>query len=138
MDWIKIYCEEDIQKLNSTYGFFEDSYLVKMEYLSGDGVDENMYGFEEQLNDLKIVFQRLDKNPFSVELWFEHTKRIYMYFHNGNKYLSDIMYAKVCKNEDSYFWTLWEEFDPTNKDHLDLNDVYLIEAESIKWRIIRN
>lgn len=138
MDWIKIYCEEDIQKLNSTYGFFEDSYLVKMEYLSGDGVDENMYGFEEQLNDLKIVFQRLDRNPFSVELWFEHTKRINMYFHNGNKYLSDIMYAKVCKNDDSYFWTLWEEFDPTNKDHLDLNDVYLIEAESIKWRIIRN
>ncbi|MBQ1173325.1 MAG: hypothetical protein IIX48_12115 [Lachnospiraceae bacterium] len=27
----------------------------KMEYLSGDGVDENLCGFEEQSNDLKVV-----------------------------------------------------------------------------------
>lgn len=48
------------------------------------------------------------------------------------------MYAKVCKNDDSYFWTIWEDFNPTNKEHLEFNDVYLIEANSIKWRIIED
>ena len=138
MDWIKIQSEEDIQKLNNAYGYFEDSYLVKMEYLSGDSVDDNLVASETQENNLKVVFQRWPRNPFSIELWFEHTKRINMYFQNGNKYLSDIMFAKVCKNDKSYFWTIWEEFEPTNTEHLKINDVYLIEAESIKWRIVKD
>lgn len=138
MNWIEIECEEDIQQLNNTYGYFGDSYLVKMDYTSGDFVNEELEGHEGQTNDLRLIFQRLDRNPFSIELWFEHTKRINMFFHNGNKFLSDIMFAKVCKNNVSYFWTVWKEFNPNKKEHLELSDVYFIEADSVKWRIIEN
>lgn len=138
MDWIEIECEEDIQQLNNAYGYFEDSYLVKMDYASGDLVDENLVGYEGQSNDLRMVFQRIERSPFSIELWFGHTKRINMYFHNGNKFLSDIMFAKVCKNDESYFWTVWEEFEPNNKEQLEMKDVCFIEANSVKWRIIEN
>lgn len=138
MDWIEIECEEDIQQLNNAYGYFEDSYLVKMDYTSGDLVDENLVGYEGQSNDLRMVFQRIERSPFSIELWFGHTKRINMYFHNGNKFLSDIMFAKVCKNDESYFWTVWEEFEPNNKEQLEMKDVCFIEANSVKWRIIEN
>ncbi len=41
MDWIKIQSEEDIQKLNNAYDYFEDSYLVKMEYSSGIDIGPN-------------------------------------------------------------------------------------------------
>ena len=138
MDWIEIECEDDIQQLNNAYGYFEDSYLVKMDYASGDLVDENLVGYEGQSNDLRMVFQRIERSPFSIELWFGHTKRINMYFHNGNKFLSDIMFAKVCKNDESYFWTVWEEFEPNNKEQLEMKDVCFIEANSVKWRIIEN
>lgn len=80
MNWIEIECEEDIQQLNNTYGYFGDSYLVKMDYTSGDFVNEELEGHEGQTNDLRLIFQRLDRNPFSIELWFEHTKRINMFF----------------------------------------------------------
>lgn len=60
-----------------------------------------------------------------------------MFFVNPcDKNLSDIMYAKVCRNEKSVFWSVWEEFDPYNEEHLSLRDVYHIEAHRLKWRVV--
>jgi len=62
----------------SIYDDFEDSVIVSMNYISGNSVDENLVGNMRGDNDLKIVFQRLDKDPFSIELWFTHTRQIPM------------------------------------------------------------
>lgn len=137
MEWIEVKSDADIQHINEIYDNFEDAMLVKMEFVSGDYVDDEMTGHMRQTNDLKVFFQRLDRNPFSIELWFTNTKRMNMFFNNPqDNFLSDIMYAKVCKNAKSFFWTVWEEFDPCNEEHLSLNDVKYIEAYGLKWRIV--
>ncbi len=137
MEWIEVKNDADIKNINEIYNYFEDAMLIKMDFVSGDYVDNEMVGHMEQSNDLKVLFQRLDRNPFSIELWFINTKRMNMFFVNPcDKNLSDIMYAKVCRNEKSVFWTVWEEFDPYNEEHLSLSDVYHIEAYRLKWRVV--
>lgn len=138
MEWIEVTNDEEIQRINEIYNYFEDAVIVKMDYVSGDYVDENMTGNLMQTNDLKLVFQRLDKDPFSIELWFTNTKRINMFFVNPqDNMLSDLLFAKVCRNEQSFFWTVWEEFDPFNENHMNRGDVGHIEAYGLKWRILK-
>ncbi len=137
MIWNEIINDNDIQHLNEIYNYFEDSMLIRMEYISGDYVDSELTGHMKQRNNLKAVFQRLDHDPFSIELLFTHTKRLSFVFVNpSDKCLSDIMYAKVCKSDKSVFWTLWKNFDPYNEEHLSVSDLTLIEADSMKWRIV--
>ncbi len=136
MAWIAVRTDADIQLLNETYGNFEDAVIVHMEYVSGDYVDENFCGYMKQKNDLKVIFQRLDDNPFSIELWFLHTKTLHFAFVNpADNCMSDILYAKVCRNDSSIFWTVWKDFDPCDKAHL--SGTTLIESEELKWRMIK-
>ncbi len=139
LEWYDVVNDLDIEELNNIYDFFEDSRIVSMNYISGDTVAENLVGTIRQDNDLKILFQRLDANPFSIELWFTHTKQIRFIFTNSSdKCLSDIMRAKVCRNSRSFFWTTWDEFAPDNEEHLSLNDIVLVEAEGLKWRYVES
>lgn len=139
MKWKKVNNNEDIKQLNELYDFFEDSVLVGMNYISGNNVDEELVGHLRNMNDLKVTFQRLDRKPFCIELWFTHTKRLSFRFINpADNLLSDIMFAKICKNDDSIFWTLWEDFNPNCKDHLSYTDLTIIEAEELKWRIVED
>ena len=135
MKWIEIKNYADIQNLNETYDYFEDSVIVCMEYVSGDYVDKELFGYMGQTNDLKVTFQRLDNNPFSIELWFTNTKRINFTFVNPpDKCMSDILYAKVCKSDKSIFWTTSEKFNPNDEEHL--SETTLIESSGLKWRIV--
>jgi len=135
--WKDVITDGDIEELNHIYDYFQDSVIVSMEYISGNSVNEELYGDMRQDNDLKIIFQRLDKDPFSIELWFTHTRQMRFLFANYcDNQLADILKAKVCRNERSYFWTMWDEFDPENEEHLTYNDVVFVESEGLKWRTI--
>ncbi len=139
LEWNDVVNDLDIEDLNNAYDFFEDSMIVSMNYISGDTVDENLVGTMRQDNDLKILFQRLDANPFSIELWFTHTKQVRFIFVNpSDKCLSDIMRAKVCRNNRSLFWSTWDEFDPENQEHLSRTDIIFVEAEGLKWRYVES
>ena len=137
LEWNIIQTDDDIEYLNNIYDFFEDSMIVSMNYISGNSVDKDLVGNMQQDNNLSILFQRLDENPFSIELFFTHTKQIKFHFNNpSDGYLSDIMKAKVCRNDKSVFWTMWDEFDPNNEEHKLLQDVIFVEAEGLKWRFV--
>ena len=137
MEWHEINTAEDIEQLQKIYGNFEDSYLVRMEYVSGDHVDHELVGSMVQSNDLRAVFQRLDEDPFSIELWFTHTKRVNMFFVNpADRCLSDIYSAKVCMNSSSVFWTVYMDFDPYSEADISARDIMLIEAEGMRWRVL--
>lgn len=137
MEWNEIKTDEDIRYLNEIYHNFEDSLIVSMEYVSGDYVDRELLGHMEMTNDLKVIFQRLDNDPFSIELWFTNTKMMNFVFANyRDNRLSDIMYAKVCRNNEMIFWTLWEDFDPYREDHIP--ETVLIGAYGLKWRIVKD
>ena len=138
MEWYEVKNDADIQKINEMYNYFEDAMLVSMEYVSGDYIDNKLVGYMEQTNDLKVIFQRLDSNPFSIELWLTHTKRLsnFIFINPGDSCLSDLLYAKVCRNDKSIFWTVWEEFNPYDEEHLLSTDIKLIEAAGLKWRVL--
>ncbi|MCR4749466.1 MAG: hypothetical protein K5877_06740 [Lachnospiraceae bacterium] len=137
MEWNEVITDSDIAYLNNIYDDFEDSVIVSMNYISGNSVDENLVGNMRGDNDLKIVFQRLDKDPFSIELWFTHTRQIRLQFVTpSDNCQMDIMKAKVCRNERALFWTRWDGFDPDNEEHRNLSDVAYIEAEGLKWRVV--
>lgn len=114
MEWIDIKTNEDIEKLHEQYSNFEDSYMVSFSFESGNYVNEERVGYEVDDNVLILKFERLDDNPFSVELRFEHTRRINYLFPliGKDNWTSEIMFAKVAKNDEFYYWTVWKEFDP--------------------------
>lgn len=137
LEWNEVLTDADIEDLNYTYDYFEDSLIVSMNYLSGNSVSDELVGDMRGDNDLKITFQRLDRNPFSIELWFTHTRQMKFLFVNpSNNCQMDIMRAKVCRNNRSVFWIMWDEFDPEDEDHQRFNDVVFVESEGLRWRVI--
>ena len=137
LEWNEVLTDADIEYLNSIYDHFEDSLIVSMNYISGNTVDSELVGNMRGDNDLKITFQRLDRNPFSVELWFTHTKQMsFLFVNSSDNCQMDIMKAKVCRNESSVFWTTWDEFDPDNEEHHNFHDATFIESEGLRWRVI--
>lgn len=138
MEWINIKSNEDIEELHKQYGNFEDSYMVNFSFESGNYVNEERVGYEVDDNILTIKFERLDDNPFSIELMFEHTRRINYLFPiiGKDNWTSGLVFAKIAKNDEFYYWTVWKEFDPYNNEHLEFNDFILIEAKKIKWRVV--
>lgn len=86
-------------------------------------------------NEFYIIFQRMDKNPFSIEVGFEEMRRINFYAPLMNECSTSIIYAKFVKNNDFIYWTKWREFDPYIAEHLK-EDFTFIEAKRAKWRII--
>ena len=139
MEWVELKNQEDILYLQEKFGNFEDSVLVYYHFNSGNYIDDNLVGYENNTNNFTMIFQRMDKNPFSIEILFENLRRFNFIAPNWNdNYSSEILYAKIVKNDKYYYWTKWEEFDPYNEQHLTYNDFILVEAHKVKWRIIKD
>lgn len=74
MEFYEAKTAEELENLNKLYGHFEDAMIVQMGYTGGDYADNSGYGHLMQTNDLRVTFQRLDDHPFSIVLWFTHTR----------------------------------------------------------------
>lgn len=98
-------------------------------------VDSELAGHEYMKNEFCIVFQRMDVNPFSIEVVFEEMRRLNFYASLIDECSASIIYAKFVKNKDYIYWTKWKDFDPYNPEHLK-EDVTFIEAKRARWRII--
>ena len=139
MEWLELKTQEDIEKLLKFYAYFEDTLLTKFTFESGNYVDpKELVSYEENKNNLIIRFERLINNPYAIELLFERTRRMNCIFPFWGKdnWSAEIMYAKIVHNDEFYYWTKWDGFDPYNKEHLNYNDFMMIEAYAIKWRIV--
>lgn len=138
MEWIEVKTLVDIEYLQKTYNNFEDSILVNFRFESGNYVDEERVGHEFNNNNLYLLFERLDDQPFSIEIMFQYTKRFNFFAPIGGDdiWRSEIEFAKLAKNDEFYYWTKWEGFNPYDKEHLKYNDFILIESKQVKWRIV--
>lgn len=135
MEWIYINTMEDVKYLEETYDNFLDSELVSFNFTSGNYVDDDLVGHEYMTNILNIVFQRLDRNPFSIELSFEEMRRLSIYTPLIIECSADIIYAKIVIANGFIYWTKWRDFNPYDEDHLRADTTY-IESKRLKWRII--
>lgn len=136
MDWKELKTEEDIAEIQSIFRNFSDAEIVGFNFESGNYIDEELIGHEYMLNKLNVVFQRMDRNPFSIEIQFEGMRRINFYSPLIDECSASITYAKFVKSEKYIYWTKWKEFAPQKREHLEA-DVTFIEAKSAKWRIIQ-
>lgn len=138
MEWHTLETTEDIKYLLDTYGNFLDSTLVSYYFQSGNYVDSDRVGYEFNDNNLYLLFQRLDDNPFSIEILFEYTKffNFFAPVANEDNWNSEIQFAKIVKSGKWYYWTTWDEFNPDNPEHFNYNDFILIQAQSVKWRVV--
>lgn len=139
MKWYELKTSMDIEKLLHVYSNFADSTLVSYKFESGNFVDENQVSHEFNSNELCLLFQRLDDNPFSIEIMFEYTKYFNFFAPVGSEdsWRSEIDYAKIVKTDKWFYWTTWEDFDPNNQEHLKYNDFILIQAQNVKWRVVK-
>lgn len=137
MEWREIKNVGDITILQTEFHYFEDSILVHYRFESGNYIDKTQIMYETNENRLYMLFQRLDGNPFSIEILFENVRRMnyFIPFGENDNWSSELNFAKIVKNEKYYYWTRWKDFDPNNKEHLNCNDFILVEAEKVKWRI---
>ena len=136
MEWNYINNSDDVEYIQKLYGNFEDVELVSFSFESGNYIDDDLVGYETNSNNLHVIFQRMDINPFSIEVIFENMGQILYLTPMNKEYTSDILFAKFVKTEDCIYWTTWDEFDPYNKEHLSYGDFDLIKARRAKWRII--
>lgn len=137
--WNNIVSKKEIDDLMNRYGCFEDSFIIRFEYVSGNYVDDDLTAHEYDTHSLSVIFQRMERNPFSIEILFEFTSRINLYLPiPGDNYLADIEYAKIINDDKYYYWTTWKDFDPFNPEHMQYNDFTLIQAKNIKWRVVIN
>lgn len=139
MKWYELKTSIDIEKLLHVYNNFADATLVSYKFESGNFVDENQVSHEFNSNTLCLLFERLDDNPFSIEIMFEYTKYFNFFAPVGSEDFgrSEINYAKIVKNDKWFYWTTWEDFDPNNQEHLKYNDFILIQAQNVKWRVVK-
>ena len=138
MLWNELNTKEQIENFLKLYDNFLDSFIVKFWYDSGNYVCRADPYKASQYNkhDLTIRFERMEYAPCAVELKFEGIKR-FNYPTNEDE-LSDILFAKIVKNDKYIYWTMWEDFDPNNEEHLNYNDFTLIEATKASWRSVDN
>ncbi|GFI09592.1 MAG: hypothetical protein HFI24_04570 [Lachnospiraceae bacterium] len=136
MKWISIETEKDIFNIQKQFNNFLDAEIVRFGFESGNYIDSELVGHEYMKNELHIIFQRMDMNPFEIEVIFEEMRRINFYTPLMDEYSSCITYAKFVKNDNFIYWTKWKDFDPYNAKHLEAN-VTFIEAKRAMWRIIR-
>lgn len=139
MKWYKIKTLTDIEYIQKLYNNFADATLVRYKFESGNFVDDNQVSHEFNSNKLCLLFQRLDNNPNSIEIMFDYTKRFNFFAPVGSEdsWRSEISFAKIVKNDKWFYWTTWEEFNPENEEHLNYNDFILIQAQQIRWRIVK-
>lgn len=139
MKWYELKTSMDIEKLLHVYNNFADSTLVSYKFESGNFGDENQVSHEFNSNELCLLFQILDDNPFSIEIMFEYTKYFNFFAPVGSEdsWRSEIDYAKIVKTDKWFYWTTWEDFDPNNQEHLKYNDFILIQAQNVKWRVVK-
>lgn len=139
MKWCEIKTSTDIEYLQKLYNNFADSILVSYKFESGNFVDDNQVSHEFNSNKLYLLFQRLDSNPNSIEIMFDYTKRFNFFAPVGSadSWRSEIGFAKIVQNGKWFYWTTWEAFDSENEEHLNYNDFILIQAQQVKWRIVK-
>ncbi|MBQ9518430.1 MAG: hypothetical protein IJR59_00850 [Firmicutes bacterium] len=137
MQWHELNTDEQIKRFLKLYDNFLDSFVIKFWYDSGNFVCKYDAYKAEQHNKhiLTVRFERMEYAPCVAEIKFEGIKRFNYYpYPCMGADLSDILFAKIVKNDKYIYLTTWKDFDPYNEEHLNYNDFMLIEAEKASYR----
>lgn len=129
--WNEIISENDLDDFLSRFGYFHDSCIKEIKYISGAYVDEDlsMYPINSE-RTAKIIFQRQYSNPSAIEMEFIGLSQLSIFPPDDN-YTSEIVDATMIRHGDCICWC-----DCGGLSEMDLNDYRgtLICSSRVRWR----
>jgi len=138
-EWIKIKNDNDIAQFMELYGFFHDSCIKEIKYISGMYVDNklSMYPLNSK-RDLSIIFQRQWKDPSTIEVIFEKIESLHLNPANED-YDGIIFNAYMCFENNKIVWFDCNDFENDDYEMMyNYSNITWVSASSIKYRIAEN
>lgn len=120
MKWRIVKSQEDVERMNETFGEFHDCCLKEVSFSTGGYVSDNFTMNVISLPAARFLFQRQIKNPSVIEVEFKDVKQInikpaekdqgvdiiatHLYLKNGIFFWSEKDYEFHESGKDAYTW----------------------------------
>jgi hypothetical protein len=126
--WNEIITNKDINEFMSLFGYFHDSCIKEIRYVSGSFVNEDLS--MNPINNkrmLDIIFQRQYQNPTAIVMRFIGLNALHLIPCNDN-YTAEIDKASIFLKNGYIYWV--------DCDEMENNNSTWVCADKIQWRII--
>lgn len=133
--WNEIVDKNDLTYFMNRVGFFHDSCIKELKYVSGAYVDDDLSMYP--LNDkriLNVIIQRQYEDMSMIEMQFIGLKFLKL-FPVDEKYTCEILDSVILLKNDSIYWC--DCGDISENDFEDYEGT-LICASKLRWRSIEN
>ena len=130
--WNEINTSLSLENFMTTFGWFHDSCIKELKYISGAYVDINLcMNPINSMRTVKVIFQRQYKEPMVVEVEFSDLINLVLY-PVDEKATCDLHGASMFIKDGKIYWYDTDHIDsPTNKH----NGTWIC-ANKVRWRIV--
>ena len=131
--WHSVHTEDDITFLMETGGYFHDSCLKELKYVSGAYVnnDLSMHPIND-MRELKMIIQRQDDNPSAIELVFSGLNYCKL-FPSNEQFTCEILDATLLWKDGNI---LWADCGGLSLEEIEKYDGTVISATGLRWRAV--
>lgn len=131
--WHEICTEKDISFLMETVGYFHDSCLKELKYVSGAYVnaDLSMHPINDT-RELKMIIQRQDESPSAIELVFSGLNYCKL-FPCNEQFTCEILDATLLWKDGDI---LWADCGDLRAEEVEKYSGTIISAAGLRWRAV--
>lgn len=136
MNFKKIKNQDDIKELMDEFGYFHDSCIKEMVYVSGGYVDVKvkesnraMYPFNSK-RSLSIIFQSQNAKYPVIEMKFDLIQKLNLYPKN-EEYDCVIYDASLVQIGEMYYWSEWGDF---KLEDISEAEATWVSSKEVSWR----
>ena len=131
--WHSVRTKDDITFLMETVGYFHDSCLKELKYVSGAYVnaDLSMHPINDT-RELKMIIQRQDDNPSAIELVFLGLNYCKL-FPSNEQFTCEILDATLLWKDGNI---LWADCGGLSLEEIEKYDGTVISAAGLRWRAV--
>lgn len=131
--WNEIVDEKGLNDFMDKMGYFHDSCVKELKYISGAFVGDNLGMYPiNNCRILRVIIQRQFKDLSMIEMEFEGLKYLKLR-PNDEKYTCEILDATMLLDDDCFYWC---DCGGLSKADLDSYDGTVICASKLRWRAI--
>lgn len=133
--WNEIADENDLNKFMDVVGYFHDSCIKELKYISGAFVRDDLCMYPiNNCRILRIIIQRQFKDLSMIEMEFEGVKYLKLR-PNDEKYTCEILDATMLLEDDCFYWC---DLGGLSKADIDSYDGTVICASKFRWRSVKD
>ena len=131
--WHSVRTKDDITFLMETVGYFHDSCLKQLKYVSGAYVnnDLSMHPINDT-RELKMIIQRQDDNPSAIELAFSGLNYCKL-FPCNEQFTCEILDATLLWTDGNI---LWADCGGLTAEEIEKYAGTVISAAGLRWRAV--